>query len=80
MPAWCDRILFEVKEESLGSDNIQQVLYTRSELRLSTHRPVLGLFEVKIRKINEEKFIEVEERLIEQFNSSKKEEEAKLAF
>ena len=55
-------------------------MYTRSELKLSTHRPVLGLFEAKIRKINEEKFALLEEKLIQEFNLVKKEEEAKLAL
>jgi len=52
-PGWCDRIFFEAKEEF--QENLQQILYTRAELKLSDHRPVIGLFEAKIRKINEDK-------------------------
>jgi hypothetical protein len=54
-------------------------LYTRAEIKLSTHRPVLGLFEAKIRKINDEKFGLLEEQLIQEFNQLKKEEEVKQA-
>lgn len=77
VPAWCDRILFEAKESVAG--NLQQILYTRAEIKLSTHRPVLGLFEAKIRKINEEKFGMLEEQLMQEFNLMKKEEEVKQA-
>ena len=55
-----------------------QILYGRTELKLSDHRPVYGLFEAKIRKINEEKMLELEEKLIQEFNLTKKEEEQKM--
>lgn len=54
-----------------------QILYGRTELKLSDHRPVYGLFEAKIRKINEDKMLELEEKLIQEFNLTKKEEEQK---
>jgi hypothetical protein len=41
-------------------------------LKLSAHRPVVGLFEAKIRKINDEKMQELEERLISEFNANQK--------
>lgn len=66
IPAWCDRIFFEAKDTE--TSHLQQVLYSRSELRLSDHRPVYGLFEAKIRTINEEKMQELEEKLIIEFN------------
>jgi hypothetical protein len=72
VPAWSDRIFYEAKE-SFEQDLIQ-VLYTRAELKLSDHRPVMALFEAKIRKINEEKMIELEEKLISEFNQAKKDE------
>jgi hypothetical protein len=34
--------------------NLTQIYYGRSEIKISDHRPVIGLFEAKIRKINEE--------------------------
>jgi hypothetical protein len=58
-PAWCDRILFDDADQ-----NLTQIYYGRAEIKLSDHRPVLGLFEAKIRKINEEAKIEIEEKLI----------------
>lgn len=70
--------LFEAKEEF--QENLQQILYTRAELKLSDHRPVIGLFEAKIRKINEDKMQELEEKLIQEFNlmmKKKAEEEQK---
>lgn len=36
-----------------ANSNLSQIYYGRAELKLSDHRPVLGLFEAKIRKINE---------------------------
>jgi hypothetical protein len=67
VPAWCDRIFYEAKETE--SSNLSQILYGRTDsLRLSDHRPVYGLFEAKIRKINEDKMMELEEKLIQEFN------------
>lgn len=58
MPAWCDRILY-------GTDsNLTQIYYGRAEIKLSDHRPVFGLFEAKIRKINEAAKTEIEEKLV----------------
>lgn len=62
-PAWCDRILFR------SDNNLSQVYYGRSEINLSDHRPVLALFEVKVRKINHEAKHEVKEQLIQKFKS-----------
>ena len=45
-PAWCDRIFYH------SDNNLSQLYYGRKELRVSDHRPVLALFEVKVRKIN----------------------------
>ena len=50
-------------------------MYTRAgDLKLSCHRPVVGLFEAKIRKIDEDKMQELEEKLIADFNANQKEE------
>jgi hypothetical protein len=48
IPAWCDRVLFE------ENANLTQIYYGRAEIKLSDHRPVYGLFEARIGKINEE--------------------------
>lgn len=79
VPGWTDRILFEAKE-SLG-DNLKQILYTRAaDLKLSTHRPVVGLFEAMIRKIDEDRMQELEDRLIAEFNTNNQKEETKTMF
>jgi len=79
VPGWTDRILFEAKE-SLG-DNLKQILYTRAaDLKLSTHRPVVGLFEAMIRKIDEDRMQELEDRLIAEFNANNQKEETKTMF
>jgi len=77
VPGWTDRILYEAKE-SFSEGNLKQILYTRvSDLKLSTHRPVVGLFEAKIRKISEDKMQQLEERLITEFNQNAQKEESK---
>lgn len=57
-PSWCDRILYE------ADSHLTQVCYGRSEIKLSDHRPVYGLFEAKVRRINEETKLEIEEKII----------------
>ncbi|XP_024988753.1 type IV inositol polyphosphate 5-phosphatase 9 [Cynara cardunculus var. scolymus] len=50
-PAWCDRIIWT-------GEGLKQLLYTRSEIRLSDHRPVKAMFctEVKVSRMRYQSF------------------------
>ena len=45
-PAWCDRVLYR------GLGRIKQVDYRRHEVRISDHRPVSGLFDMRIKSVS----------------------------
>ncbi|MCJ1246850.1 hypothetical protein MMC30_004059 [Trapelia coarctata] len=61
-PAWCDRILYR------GVGRIKQTIYQRHELRVSDHRPVSGVFKMRVKSISPKKRVLVwqqcEERLV----------------
>ena len=44
-PAWCDRLLYR------GKGRIKQLDYQRHEVRVSDHRPVSGMFKMRIKTI-----------------------------
>ena len=48
-PAWCDRLLYR------GVGRIKQLNYQRHELRISDHRPVSGVFRMRIKSISPKK-------------------------
>ncbi|KAK2733098.1 hypothetical protein FQN57_002309 [Myotisia sp. PD_48] len=48
-PAWCDRLLYR------GVGRIKQLEYRRHEVRVSDHRPVSGIFKMRIKTISPEK-------------------------
>jgi len=51
-PAWCDRILFR---NGGNGEKIKCIDYRRWEVHTSDHRPVTGLFEMKIKKIDRDR-------------------------
>jgi hypothetical protein len=46
-PAWCDRLLYR------GVGRIKQLEYRRHEVRVSDHRPVSGVFRLRVKTIDE---------------------------
>ena len=45
-PAWCDRLLYR------GMGRIKQIEYRRHEVRVSDHRPVSGVFKLRVKTID----------------------------
>ncbi|KAL8579225.1 hypothetical protein ACOMHN_010809 [Nucella lapillus] len=55
-PAWTDRVLWRHQPlPGCRGNGATQLLYTRAELRVSDHRPVVGLFEVESVAVEEER-------------------------
>nr|KAG5702900.1 hypothetical protein BaRGS_034673 [Batillaria attramentaria] len=55
-PAWTDRVLWRYRPPpGCSPDQIKQLLYTRAELRMSDHRPVVALFHVETQEVVESK-------------------------
>ena len=46
-PAWCDRVLWKVQDPSY----LKQISYTRSELNVSDHKPVMTTFAATIKDV-----------------------------
>ncbi|KAL1959910.1 hypothetical protein VTO42DRAFT_578 [Malbranchea cinnamomea] len=60
-PAWCDRLLYR------GVGRIKQLEYRRHEVRVSDHRPVSGLFKMRVKTISPQKRNEVWESCRKEF-------------
>ena len=69
-PAWCDRVLWKAQEPS----HLKQQTYTRSELNISDHKPVMSTFVASIKDVIESKrekvFFSVMKKLDQYENST----------
>jgi endonuclease/exonuclease/phosphatase family metal-dependent hydrolase len=66
-PAWCDRILYR------GVGRIKQVNYRRHDsIRASDHRPVSGVFKMRVKSISPKKRVLVWEQCKDRFVEAKK--------
>lgn len=65
-PAWCDRLLYR------GTGRIKQVEYRRHEVRVSDHRPVSGVFKIRLKTIDAGKRAAVKEVCLREFEVVKK--------
>ncbi|KAF2427577.1 DNase I-like protein [Tothia fuscella] len=64
-PAWCDRLLYR------GWPRVKQLEYRRHEVRVSDHRPVSGIFRIKVKTIDERKKSQVKEQSRQRFEEVK---------
>ena len=60
-PAWCDRLLYR------GPGRVMQLEYRRHEVRTSDHRPVSGIFKLRVKTVSARKRAKVKEDCFEQF-------------
>jgi phosphatidylinositol-bisphosphatase len=65
-PAWCDRILWRINKES--AETVDQICYTRAELKPSDHKPVSALFDCSLRRIISDKQTAVFEDLLRELD------------
>lgn len=50
VPAWCDRVLFKVREKEGG--RVEVLHYRRYEVNVSDHRPVSAAFRVRVKRVD----------------------------
>ena len=65
-PAWCDRLLYR------GFGRVKMLEYRRHEIRVSDHRPVSGVFKMRIKSINPKKRAGAWEKCQEAFAEHKR--------
>lgn len=65
-PAWCDRLLYR------GVGRVKQIEYRRHEVRASDHRPVSGVFKMRIKTINPEQRTKAWEKCQQEFVEEKR--------
>ncbi len=65
-PAWCDRILYR------GPGRISQLDYRRHEVRASDHRPVSGMFKLRVKTVDARKRAVAKEDCQQKFTDVRK--------
>ncbi|KAK5270456.1 hypothetical protein LTR99_005838 [Exophiala xenobiotica] len=60
-PAWCDRLLYR------GPGRVKQLEYRRHEVQTSDHRPVSGIFKLRVKTIDPRKRARVKEDCFARF-------------
>ncbi|KIX09032.1 uncharacterized protein Z518_00110 [Rhinocladiella mackenziei CBS 650.93] len=65
-PAWCDRLLYR------GPGRVKQIEYRRHEVRTSDHRPVSGVFKLRVKTIDARKRAKVKEDCFQRFSEVRK--------
>ncbi|KIW18105.1 hypothetical protein PV08_02392 [Exophiala spinifera] len=60
-PAWCDRLLYR------GPGRVKQIEYRRHEVHASDHRPVSGVFKLRLKTIDARKRARVKEDCLNKF-------------
>lgn len=68
MPAYCDRILFESVHDLPQRNPLMNIYYGCVDFELSDHKPVVGMFEAKIKVVNEDLKEKVTQKIREKFN------------
>jgi len=66
-PAWCDRLLYR------GIGRIKQCDYRRWEVRTSDHRPVSGLFILRVKTVDQNLRAAIWERCLKRYEKVKRE-------
>jgi WD40 repeat protein/endonuclease/exonuclease/phosphatase family metal-dependent hydrolase len=75
-PAWCDRLLYR------GPGRVMQLEYRRHEVHASDHRPVSGIFKLRVKTIDSRKRAKVKEDCLHKFKDVRKRiaEKASVAY
>ena len=73
-PAYCDRILFESLHDQPQRNPLMNIYYGSVDFELSDHKTVVGMFEAKIKVVNEDLKAKVIEKIKEKFSEEQKED------
>jgi hypothetical protein len=69
VPAWCDRVLWRIKDEGEVLESVEALQYRRTDkIYISDHKPVNALLKVTIKEIDEAKKAEVLEDCVKKSN------------